>query len=90
MEIYQEQVALGVHLAKIAEEGALQVAPYVLQAFKAGIQAEEKKGYFDLVTEADRNTEARLVKYLTQSYPRFIRARRRKWRSGDRDSGLGH
>jgi myo-inositol-1(or 4)-monophosphatase len=69
MEIHHEQLALGKHLAEIAVNGALKVAPYVLRVFEGGTKAEEKKGYFDLVTEADRNTEAMLVEYLLQSYP---------------------
>ncbi|GAJ23468.1 unnamed protein product, partial [marine sediment metagenome] len=40
-----------------------------MEVFKNGIIPEQKKGYYDLVTEADRTTEALLVEYLTQAYP---------------------
>ena len=69
MDIYKDQVSLGCLLSKIAIESALEVAPYVLQVFEEGIQAEVKKGYYDLVTEADRKTEALLEKYLLQAFP---------------------
>ncbi len=69
MKIYLEQVALGKYLAEIAVNAALKVAPYVQQVFEEGIKAEEKKGYFDLVTEADRNTEAMLAEHLFQAFP---------------------
>jgi len=69
MDINKDQVSLGCLLSKIAVESALKVAPYVLQVFEEGIQAEVKKGYYDLVTEADRKTEALLEKYLLQAFP---------------------
>ena len=69
MGIYQEKLELGKHLANIAINGALKVGPYVNKVFEEKTKAEVKKGYFDLVTEADRNTEAMLVDYLVQSYP---------------------
>ncbi|MRS02565.1 inositol monophosphatase [bacterium] len=56
-------------LVEIAKAGALKVAPYVLTVFKQGILAEEKKGYYDLVTEADRTTEALLTKHLSKAFP---------------------
>jgi myo-inositol-1(or 4)-monophosphatase len=56
-------------LMNIAVESALKVAPYLMEVFENGIIPEEKKGYHDLVTEADRNAEALLVEHLTQSYP---------------------
>ena len=61
--------SFGDSLVEIAKAGALKVAPYVLKVFKQGILAEEKKGYYDLVTEADRTTEALLTKHLTKAFP---------------------
>lgn len=69
MEKSQEILQLSQQLVNISIESARQVGPYLMDVFKAGIIAEEKKGYFDLVTEADRTTEARLVDLLTRSYP---------------------
>ena len=61
--------SFGDSLVEIAKAGALKVAPYVLKVFKQGILAEEKKGYYDLVTEADRTTEVLLTKYLSKAFP---------------------
>jgi len=60
---------LSLKLMNIAAESSLKVAPYLMEVFKNGIIPEQKKGYYDLITEADRTTEALLVEYLIQAYP---------------------
>lgn len=69
MEKSQEINRLSQQLMNIAVESALEVAPYLIKVFKNGIIPEEKKGYHDLVTEADRTAEILLVERLTRSYP---------------------
>jgi myo-inositol-1(or 4)-monophosphatase len=60
---------LSQQLMNISMDSARQVGPYLTRVFKDGIDAEEKKGYFDLVTEADRTAEALLSEHLTRAYP---------------------
>lgn len=60
---------ISLKLMNIAAESSMKVAPYLMEVFKNGVIPEEKKGYYDLVTEADRMTETLLVEYLIQAYP---------------------
>jgi myo-inositol-1(or 4)-monophosphatase len=69
MENFNELKQLSLNLMSIAKESALKVAPYIMEVFESGIIPEEKKGYYDLVTEADRKVETLLVNNLTRSYP---------------------
>lgn len=56
-------------LMNIAEQAARRVGPMLAEAFAAGVQAKEKGGFDDLVTEFDPKAERMITDYIMQAHP---------------------
>ncbi len=56
-------------LQGIAEQAARQVGPMLAEAFTAGVQAKEKGGFDDLVTEFDPKAEGMITDFIMRAHP---------------------
>ncbi len=56
-------------LTTIAANAALSVGDILAASFWQGVEAQEKSGFFDLVTEYDRRAEAIISAYIFEQYP---------------------
>ncbi len=57
------------HLNKIATDAVLQVGPMLANAFGTKIEATDKTGYRDLVTEYDHRSEQMIFEHIFQHHP---------------------
>ncbi|SEO72714.1 myo-inositol-1(or 4)-monophosphatase [Halogranum amylolyticum] len=59
----------GTDRATVAERAAASGADVAAAAFRQGIAVETKEGKTDVVTQADRDTQARVIEVIAESFP---------------------
>lgn len=60
---------LSSHLTNVAATAALQVGPMLAEAFGSKIEATDKTGYRDLVTEYDHRSEEMIFEHIFRHHP---------------------
>jgi myo-inositol-1(or 4)-monophosphatase len=63
------EASLSQTLETIAAGAALNVGDLLVEAFNQGVPARTKAGFFDLVTEYDRRSEAIISDFIVEAYP---------------------
>ena len=69
MKPQSDTTQLSQTLVEIATRAALQVGDMLVDAFNAGVSAEEKAGFYDLVTEYDHKAEETIINFIMEQHP---------------------